>query len=165
MEFRKYVIGGVITLILAGITLGATTRSGQRQMKVHRLLDSVVIVGAAGTSGGTQDGAIATGTGINMMSSNGYLTLFYQATQATSTPHYRIDMAFSPNNATYTTAVGGTSTVTDTVDEVDTTFKCITVMHPATNGVATMSPWIRFDVVGAPLNAAGTVFDMWIIEH
>jgi len=143
----KKILFSMAVLAFAGfVAMGATSKQGQLQGKVTRMLTAETINGTA----------TATGTGFKAEGNVGYLSLFYQATQGTSTPHYRIDVFTSPDDSSYTTLPVATATAS--TDETSTDFKHVDVAIPITS-------YIRVDVVGVDLNATNTTFDMWRVEQ
>ena len=99
-----------------------------------------------GTSSATLNGtSTITGTPFKIKDNVGFLSLFHQATQGTSTPHYRIDVFTSPDGTNYTTLPEATATAS--TDESSTNLPtCISkyTIYMILSGV---------DVVGVALNA------------
>ncbi len=128
----------VIALICFA-TMAPTTREGQLVGKFH-----------TGTSSATLNATnTITGTPFALSGSTGDISIFYQATAGTSTPHYKIVLYGSPDNTTYTTSP--IATLTASSDETSTDFIHRQVSAP-------YMPWGRIDIVGILLNATNTTF-------
>lgn len=107
-----------------------------------------------GTSSATLNGtATITGTPFKVKDNVGFLSIFYQATQGTSTPHYSIRVFTSYDGTNFTTLPKATATASD--DETSTNLKHVSVAIPLCDSV-------RVDIQGIALNATNTTFDMWI---
>ena len=145
----KISLVGFVVVIIAVLILRAnadTTKTGELVGRFR-----------IGTSSGTLNGtSTITGTPFKIKDNVGFLSLFYQATQGTSTPHYRIDVFTSPDGTNYTTLPEATATAS--TDETRTNLQHVSVSIPFTDSV-------RVDIVGVALNATNTTFDMWIGEQ
>ncbi len=132
---------------------------------VASLAMSVGIAGKfhVGTTSATLNGAnaVATGTPFRVSGKIEDVGIFYQAIQATSTPHYKIRLYTSPDNSSYTT--NAVATFTPSVDETTTDF--INRSVPSLGTSTPSGPWGRIDIEGAALNAEGTTFNLWIYEE
>lgn len=93
-----------------------------------------------------------TGTAFRIKDNLGFLSLFYQVTAGTSTPHYRIAVFTSPDGTNFTTLPEATATASS--DETSTNLEHVSVSIPLTN-------FVRVDVVGVLLNATNTTFNLW----
>ncbi len=140
--------GIVLVAFIFTFSMAPYSRLGQLQGRFHIGTTSAILNGV-----GSNDGATITGTPFALSGSTGDISIFYQATQATSTPHYKIAIYTSPNNATYTTEL--VATLTASSDETSTDFKHRVVSID-------YSPWARIDIIGITGNATGTTFDLLI---
>ncbi len=139
----KIVFYCIVAVAIMSVTMAPTSRQGQVRGNYW-----------VGTSSATLNGtATITGTPFQLKGSNGNISIFYQAIQATSTPHYRIACYTSPDNGSYTTEA--VATMTPSNDETTTNF-----MHRAVS--LNYTPWARIDIIGVDLNAEGTTINMWI---
>lgn len=107
-----------------------------------------------GTSSATLNGTgTITGTPFKIKDNVGFLSIFYQATQGTSTPHYSIRVFTSYDGTNFTTLPESTATASD--DETSTNLEHVSVAIPLCDSV-------RVDVQGITSNATNTTFSMWI---
>ena len=131
----------IIALAVIVATVAPTSQQGQVQGKFKLAINGDTLNGTA----------VGTGTAFRINDNLGFLSLFYQVTAGTSTPHYQLRVYTSPDNVTYS----GTGVLaTATADETSTAFTHVSVSIPLTN-------WVRVDMEGVTANATNTTYVLW----
>ncbi len=145
----------VSCVIVAGIIISVTMGA-----RFHVGTSSATLNGEKNQAGGGV--GIITGTPFRVSGKLENISIFYQAIQATSSPHYAISLYTSPNFSPVDSSGSFTTfpfaTLTPSANETSTDF-----MHRVATGTAGV-PWARIDIEGAALNAEATTFNLWIYE-
>lgn len=145
---QKTIIGVIILCLMVFFLVPEELLS--RTSKEGGLMGSFRV----GTSSATLNGtSTITGTPFKIKDNVGFLSIFYQATQGTSTPHYSIRVFTSYDGTNFTTLPESTATASD--DETSTNLQHVSVAIPFCDSV-------RVDIQGIELNATNTTFNMWI---
>ena len=144
---KKRITNIIFSIIVVGfiatVSLAPTNKTGQLQGKFNM-----------GTSSATLNATnTITGTPFKLHGSTGNISVFYQATQGTSTPHYLIHVFTSINGATFTTQPVATITASTDETSTDLTHRDVPIPY---------APWGRIDIKGITDNATNTTFDMWL---
>ena len=154
----------VSCVIVAGIIMSVTIAG-----KWHVGTSSATLNGEKNVAGGGV--GIITGTPFRLAGSTEDLSIFYQAIQATSSPHYLINLYTSPNfnpvDGTGSFTTQAVATLTPSFDETSLDFTHRTASSSTATGIPGIvisAPWARIDIEGAALNAEATTFNLWIYE-